>query len=126
MTCKKEQIGILMKYSKSYCQIVAAAKAGMSPKTARKYLKNPKQITVTKEVRGWRTRHDHFAEDWPAIEEFLTNAPGLQAKTILNWLIEQYPEKYNKKHLRSLQRRFKEWKALKGNSKDIIFPQKLY
>lgn len=126
MTCKKEQIGILMKYSKTHCQIIAAAKAGMSPKTARKYLRNPKQIREAKKARGWRTRHDLFAEDWPAIEEFLTNAPGLQAKTILNWLIEQYPQKYNQKHLRSLQRRFKEWKALKGNSKDIIFPQILY
>lgn len=126
MTCKKEQIGILMKYSKTCSQIVAAAKAGMSPKTARKYLKNPKQIILPKAIRSWRTRQDHFAEDWPAIEELLSNAPGLQAKTILNWLIEQYPQKYNKKHLRSLQRKFKEWKALKGNSKDIIFPQKLY
>jgi len=35
MTCKKEQIGILMKQSKMYCQTVAAAKAGMSLKTAR-------------------------------------------------------------------------------------------
>lgn len=126
MTCKKEQIGILMRYSKTHCQMIAAAKAGMAPKTARKYLKHPKQIREVKETRGWRTRHDLFAEDWPAIEEFLTNAPGLQAKTILDWLIEQYPQKYNQKHLRSLQRRFKLWKALKGHSKNIIFPQILY
>jgi hypothetical protein len=126
MTCRKEQIGILMKQSKTQCQTIAAAKAGMSPKTARKYLKNPKQIAESKESHCWRTRHDPFLEDWPVIEQFLSNAPGLKAKTIMDWLIEQYPKKYNQKNLRSLQRRFKEWKALKGHSKKIIFPQILY
>lgn len=115
-----------MKYSKIYCQTVAAAKAGMSAKTARKYLREPKKITEPKEIRSWRTRHDPFIEEWPDIEVLLQNAPGLQAKTVLNWLIEQYPDKYNQKYLRSLQRRFKEWKALKGSSKNIIFRQKIY
>jgi hypothetical protein len=116
-----------MKFSKNHCQIVAAAKAGMSPKTARKYLRDPKRLLDdAKDPRSWRTRHDPFTDEWNFIEEFLNNAPGLQAKTVLDWLIEQYPHKYNKKHLRSLQRRFKQWKALKGNAKNIIFPQKLY
>ena len=126
MTCKKEQIGILMKYSKIYSQTVAAAKAGMSAKTARKYLKDPKRITEPKKARSWRTRPDLFIEEWPSIEELLQGASGLQANVVLDWLIERYPDKYNRKHLRSLQRRFKEWKALKGNAKDIIFLQKIH
>ena len=126
MTCRTEQIGILMKNSKLYCKTVAAAKAGMSPKTARKYLKNPNKTFEPTAIRQWRTRDDPFLEDWTIIEDFLKNAPGLQAKTILQWLIEQKPDKYNKKHLRSLQRRFKEWKAFQGINKKIIFPQILY
>lgn len=126
MTCKKEQIGILMKQAKIHCQTIAAAKAGMSPKTARKYLQNPRINSESKEVRKWRTRNDPFAQDWPAIEDLLENAPGLQAKTILIWLVEKNPNKYQDKLLRSLQRRLKEWKALKGDAKKVIFPQTLY
>ena len=98
MTCKKEQIGILMKKSQTNCKTIAAAKAGMSPKTARKYLKNPQLNVGAKEPRNYRTRDDHFNEDWPAIEELLKFAPGLQAKTILAWLIDRNPAKYQDKH----------------------------
>ena len=126
MTCKKEQIGILMKKSQTNCKTIAAAKAGMSPKTARKYFKSPQLNVSSKEPRNYRTRDDHFNEDWPAIEELLKFAPGLQAKTILAWLIDRNPAKYQDKHLRSLQRRFKVWKALKGEAKKVIFPQVLY
>ncbi|WP_342226634.1 hypothetical protein [Rickettsia endosymbiont of Urophora cardui] len=39
MTCTKNQVGILMQKIKKYNQIISAAKAGMSVKTARKYLR---------------------------------------------------------------------------------------
>lgn len=126
MTCKNQQIGILMKKSKANSKTIAAAKAGMSPKTARKYLKNPQLITKPKEPRNYRTRDDYFKEDWPTIEEFLKSAPGLQAKTILAWLIDKNPAKYNDQHLRTLQRKFKIWKALNVAAKNVIFQQILY
>ncbi|WP_342225508.1 hypothetical protein [Rickettsia endosymbiont of Urophora cardui] len=40
MTCTNNQVGILMQKIKKYNQIISAAKAGMSVKTARKYLRN--------------------------------------------------------------------------------------
>ncbi|WP_342226104.1 hypothetical protein [Rickettsia endosymbiont of Urophora cardui] len=39
MTCTNNQVGILMQKIKKYNQIISAAKAGMSVKTARKYLR---------------------------------------------------------------------------------------
>lgn len=45
---------------------VAAMRAGMDRKTARKYVRLG-VAGVTKKERTWRTRPDPFAEDWPAI-----------------------------------------------------------
>ena len=39
MTCTNKQVGILMDKIKKHNQIIAAAKAGMNVKTARKYLR---------------------------------------------------------------------------------------
>lgn len=122
MTCTKQQIGILMKNVKLHGKAVAAAKAGMSPKTASKYIKNPNANDKLCE-RDWRTRGNPFKEHWDDIMALLNNAPGLEAKTIMDWLITKYPKKYKHSQLRTLQRHCKQWRALKGPEKEVIFPQ---
>lgn len=122
MTCTKQQIGILMKNVKLHGKSIAAAKAGMSPKTASKYIKNPNANDKLNE-RDWRTRGNPFEEHWDEIMVLLNNAPGLEAKTIMDWLITKYPEKYKHSQLRTLQRHCKQWRALKGPEKEVIFPQ---
>ena len=82
MTCTKQQIGILMKNVKLHGKAIAAAKAGMSPKTASKYIKNPNANDKPNE-RDWRTRDNPFEEHWDGIMALLNNAPGLEAKTIM-------------------------------------------
>ena len=98
----------------------AAALAGIDPKTARKYLNRHE---VEPETRSWRTREDHFEEIWPEINEMLTEHPRLEAKTILEFLIGKYPGKFQESHLRTLQRKVKNWKALHGNHKEVFFSQ---
>lgn len=57
----------------------AAAKAGMSEKTARKYLASGKLPSQMKKTRDWQTRKDPFDEVWPEIKAMLVVDPGLQA-----------------------------------------------
>ena len=44
---------------------VAAARTGMSERTARKYERDGKLPSQLKRPRTWRTRVNPFEEDWP-------------------------------------------------------------
>src|SRR3954469_17480866 len=59
---------------------LAALKAGLDPKTARKYrqlARLPSEVQTIME-RSWRTRPDAFAEFWPEMAQRLEVNPGLQ------------------------------------------------
>ncbi|WP_342225306.1 hypothetical protein [Rickettsia endosymbiont of Urophora cardui] len=68
MTCTNNQVGILMQKIKKYNQIISAAKAGMSVKTARKYLRINKYPSELRTIRKYRTRKDPFVKHWDEIE----------------------------------------------------------
>jgi len=79
-----EQVRLLMSLiNKGMPQVTAAAKAGMSERTARKYLRSGQMPSVLRAPRTWRTRSDPFAEVWPEIESLLQQDGGLQAKTVV-------------------------------------------
>lgn len=101
----------------------AAAFANMDSKTAKKYLAIDKIPSEMKTERYWRTRVDPFADAWDEVEELLNLSGGLQAKTIFEFLQEKYPGKFKDIQLRTLQNRIKQWRALEGESKEVIFPQ---
>jgi len=102
----------------------AAAKAGMSGKTARKYRKMGKLPSQCKAIHDWRTRPDPFEEgDWRWVEEVLENNDGIEAKTLFEVLQREYPGKYQDGQLRTFQRRVKQWQALKGPGNEVFFPQ---
>jgi hypothetical protein len=42
---------------------------------------------------------------------------------LLEYLLDHYPEHYDQTVLRTLQRRVKQWRAIEGPDKDIIFRQ---
>ena len=123
MTCTEKQVSILMKYSKKLTQEAAAAKAGMSLRSARKYIRNGGWITNLKEWKWRQTHKDAFAEVWPEIEAMLEVDSGLQSQTLMQWLIDEHPEEFSWHQLRTLQRRIRRWKALNGPDKKIIFAQ---
>lgn len=102
---------------------VAAAKSGMCENSARKYLKSGKLPSQIKVPRTWRTRSDAFEPVWPTIKEMLENNPGLEAKTIFEWLQRENPGTYEDGQLRTLQRRIKQWRALEGPGKEVYFDQ---
>jgi len=53
----------------------------------------------------------------------LVDAPELEALLLLEFLIEKYPGQYELTHLRSLQRRIREWRAIHGPPKEVFFAQ---
>jgi len=103
---------------------VAAMKAGMDRKTARKYVAAGKLPSEMKEARTWRTREDPFDEHWSELEQLLEDAPGLQAKTLLDDLVERYPGRYQEGHLRTLQRRVRRWRATAGPEREVMLAQR--
>ena len=88
-------------------QQTAAAMAGMSERSARKWQCGPLP-SETKTERRWRTRPDPFDGVWEG--EILPLLRGeaagrLRATTIIEWLEEQHPGRFSASQLRTLQRR---------------------
>jgi len=123
MTCSKKQVRKLMKYSKTLSQEAAADKAGMSLRTARNYLKADEQLGSVKKWKYRRTHKDVFEGVMPEIEGMLAINAGLQAQTLMQWLIDQYPEQFNWSQRRTLERRISKWRALRGPDKEVMFAQ---
>ena len=106
-------------------QEAAAAKAGMSVRSARKWQNGPLP-SETKQERHWRTRSDPFDGVWEEeIEPLLQGeaAGKLKATTIIEWLEEQHPSRFSASQLRTLQRRLQDWRALHGPDQEVYFPQ---
>ncbi len=103
----------------------AAAAADMSERTARDWKTGPLP-SETKTPRSWRTRPDPFVAVWetdvlPLLRE--DERGILQATFLLEVLRERYPGQFHDGHLRTLQRRVSDWRALEGPEKEIYFPQ---
>jgi hypothetical protein len=101
----------------------AAAKAGMSEPTARKYRAKANLPSQLRKEHDWRTRPDPFTEVWQEIQPFLERDAGLQAKTVFQELQRRYPDRFPQGQLRTLQRRFRDWRTLHGPDREIFFPQ---
>jgi Integrase core domain len=113
-----------MKEKHTRTQAIAALKAGMNRKTAAKYLKKGKLPTELKKDRDWKTRSDAFEPVWPELQSMLESAPGLEAKTLLEWLMERDGgEIFHGGQLRTLQRRVRDWRATCGREQEVMFPQ---
>ena len=63
-------------------------------------------------TRDYRTRPDPFEGDWTTILEWLEKAADATASSLLEKLIKRSPDKYDGKHLRSLQRRVGQWRYI--------------
>ena len=87
--------------------MTAAAKAGMSEPTARKYIRLSKLPSETKKPQTWRTRQDPFADVWEQVKTFLKVNPSLEVKALFGELQRRHPGKFQPGQLRTLQRRVK-------------------
>ena len=72
---------------------LAAMKADMDRKSARKYRALGQLPSEARKPHTWRTRADPLAEVWPELVALLENEPGLLAKTLWDWLQQTHPGK---------------------------------
>jgi hypothetical protein len=119
-----EQVRRLRKLSNTEKnQEIAAAKAGMDPTTARRY-RNPERLpSELKKERLWRTREDPFGEVWGAVQKQIEESPGLEAKTLFEWLQREHPGQFSDGQIRTLQRRIKLWRVTEGPAQEVYFGQ---
>lgn len=119
-----QQVRQLMKHIQTQRTFaIAAAKAGMDPKTARKYRDAGTLPSQCRSEHAWRTRPDPFEDVWEGIHDKIAVNPGLEAKTLFEDLQRRFPGKFADGQLRTLQRRIKRWRALEGPPKEVFFPQ---
>ena len=122
---KDQQVRRLVKLKKNEKTLtMAAARAGLSRKTARKYLKSGKLPSQCQPERYWRTRSDPFESVWPEVEEILKRSPTVEATAVFEYLCRQQEGAFQQGQLRTLQRRIKQWKVEHGEAKEVMFPQK--
>jgi Integrase core domain len=105
-------------------QEIAASKAGMDPKTARRYLGLNRLPSELKRERHWRTREDPFSDVWEQVRQQIEESPGLEAKTLFEWLQREHPGRFADGQIRTLQRRIKLWRATEGPAQEVYFGQK--
>jgi hypothetical protein len=103
-------------------QETSAAKAGISIRSGRR-IEQPNQDSSIID-RHWRTREDPLEAVWQSeLIVLLEREPSLTGTTLLEYLEDNYPGHYDQRILRTLQRRIKQWKAVHGPDKDVIFRQ---
>jgi hypothetical protein len=104
-------------------QRIAAARAGISERTARKYEKARQLPSQLKRPHDWNTRANPFEQDWPWVVSQLERDPALQGSTLFALLCERHPERYRPTQMRTLQRHIAKWRTLHGPEREVIFEQ---
>ena len=107
-------------------QQAAAAASATSERSVRRWQRGALPSERRRNRRGWRTRPDPFDDVWERdVAPLLLSDPDgeLSATTILEWLDERYPGRFGRSQLRTLQRRIRDFRALRGPDKEVYFQQ---
>ena len=126
MLTDRQVVLMRQKLMKGKTQQAAAAASDMSERSVRNWNKGPLP-SEKKDRRRKSTRPDPFAGVWAEEVEPLLEADVdriLAAPTVLEWLDERHPGRFNASHLRTLQRRIRDWRALNGPEREVYFEQK--
>jgi hypothetical protein len=104
-------------------QVAAAAKAGISDRSARR-IEQSDALPSQREERAWRTRADPLTAVWDSeVVALLEADAALNAVTLLEELQRRYPGEYGTAVLRTLQRRVRQWRAVHGPEREVFFAQ---
>jgi len=119
-----QQVRLYMSDRPFHSQRVAAARAGFSERTGRRIEANPVPPSQRKKARG-RTVSDPLEAVWqPILVPILERDPSVQAVTLLRHLQVLDPDGFPDDRVRrTLERRVREWRALHGPERDVIFRQ---
>jgi transcriptional regulator with XRE-family HTH domain len=109
--------------AKGRTQEQAAARAGMSVRTMRRYERRGQLPSQLKQPRTYRTRPSPFDDDWSWIVSQLEADPALQATTLFGLLNQRRSGGYQASQVRTLQRQIAAWRAQYGPGREVMFPQ---
>ncbi len=124
MAIKTAQVTLYMKARiQGKTQSEAAARAGISERTARRLDTVQYNNQQAPQSRDYKTRKDPLTDVWESeLAPMLEQQPCLLPITLFEHLQDKFPGQYDKSH-RTLQRRIKQWHALYGKDQEIIFRQ---
>ncbi len=119
-----QQLRLYMSDLQKHSQRTSAARAGFSERTARRFDANPTLPSNRKIVHG-RTVADPLDGYWEDdVLPLLERDSALQAVTLLRHLQGLHPLAFPDDRIRrTLERRVRQWRALNGPERDIIFRQ---
>ena len=124
MVTKRQLKRLFNEFNKKGNMSHSAMKADLDPKTAAKYIKNnchcPEELQAK---HTWRTREDPLVEVWEKAKKMLEDAPELESKALFEHLLMWDEVGVNETHLRTFQRRVKQWRLTYGPDKEVFFPQ---
>lgn len=106
-------------------QEAAAAASGISVRSGRTW-ESGQLPSESCKPRTWRTREDPLEDVWEEVVPLLEadTRRRLRATTVLEELRRLRPEQFEGNGvLRTLQRRMRDWRALHGSERDVVFPQ---
>ena len=102
-------------------QIMSADGADISVRTAHRL---DGEGRSAKPPRAYRTRSDPFVDVWSMeVEPLLQRDARLSAVTIFADLQLRYPGRFPDGQVRTLERRVRQWRAVAGPSRPVMFPQ---
>ena len=119
-----QQARVYMQDRLRHSQRIAAARAGFSERTGRRIDADPRLPSQRKPERG-RTVPDPLAAVWETmLLPILERDPAVQAVTLLRHLQLADPDAFPDDRVRrTLERRVRDWRALHGPARDVIFRQ---
>ena len=117
------QVRLCRNSRKTKSQELAAAKDGISERSARR-IDKAAALPRHNRRRHWRSGVEPFVDIWDAeLVRLLRSAPKLKAITLLRKLQADHPCRFGDGLLRALQRHVRRWRALEGPPKEVFFPQ---
>ncbi len=116
------QMRLFMTYRATAPVPVAAARAGFSPATGYRIEQDPRPPSEKRGPRG-RRRPDPLTEVFDAeVVPMLKASPGLRPVAVLEELLRRHPD-LGAGIRRTLERRIRQWRALHGPEREVIFRQ---
>ena len=119
-----QQVRLYMSDLQTHSQRTSAARAGFSERTARRFDADP-TLPSNRKIAHGRTVTDPLAGYWEGdLLPLLGKDSTLQAITLLRHLQALHPLAFPDDRIRrTLERRVRQWRALSGPERDIIFRQ---
>lgn len=116
------QMRLFMRHRLTDTMPVAAARAGFSTATGYRIAQDPRPPSEKRAPRG-RRRPDPLADVFDAeVVPMLEASPGLRPVAILEELLRRHPD-LGAGVRRTLERRIRQWRALHGPEREVIFRQ---